>query len=642
MPYPNEHGCRLREPISGAPTRRVNGERESDGKKFDVIYQKSDGSWEEQAYRYPVKSWKASEARKHCQDHDGIKFEPAAGEEDGKACVACGELTGSQRRLTSNLADWASRPWAIHRARLEAMSRAVEALDFAKSRIQEDEKKPAEEVDPGYTVAAGVAIVEIVGDIWKEVPWLYQASQCAATSTLEIRGALDRAMSDPEVKSILLRIDSPGGIIDGVQELADTIYELRTKGRKEIHAYIEDLGASAAYWIASQASRVSANMTAQVGSIGVYSVILDDSKASERAGIKYHVIRSGKYKGTGAGAEISEEELLPLQEVVNDLAGMFASDVARGRGLNEAAIADLATGRTWTAPKARSLGLIDGIESLEAAINAASGSGSSSEDADVFNCECLDCGYVVESEEHCNAIRCPKCGGPMRRAERPGPGNAAAGDMTHDLSGSTVGLAFDHDHNAAWRIHGAGATLKAPESSAGNGSVGFETSEKEGRGMSEEVKKTETPKLTAEEISASYPGAVESWRAEGREEGKAEGRKEALENLKALSEALADRPAAAISAALEGKSPIEAKAELADELAAENAELKKKAGVIEGTGGGEPVSASEASEGGPGEGFVEKAKAIAKEKGIKLSEAMSGLAKDEPELFKGYKAGLRK
>jgi len=639
MPYPNEHSCRLREPIDGAPTRRVNGEREHDGKKYDVIYQKTGGSWEEQAYRYPSKDWTVGEAREHCKEHKGIRFEPAEGEgDDGKACVACGELAGRQRRLSSNVADWTSRPWAIHRARLDAMSRRLEAINLAEPRVQDSEIKVETEEDPGYAIADGVAIVEIVGDIWKEVPWLYSWSGCAATSTLEVRGAIERAEEDPEAEAILLRIDSPGGIIDGVQELADAIFEAKLRGKKPVHAYIEDLGASAAYWIASQASRISANMTAQVGSIGVYSVILDDSKKSEREGLRFHVIRSGKYKGTGAGAEISDEELVPYQEVVDDLAGMFASDVARGRGISEQSARDVATGRTWTAPKARSLGLIDAIESLETAIAAARGKEDASTAQAAYACECLECGHVMESDKHCREISCPKCGGAMRRKERPGPGNTAA-DMSHDLAGTTVGVALeDHSHRfSPEAFSGSGI-----EWSAGTGPVGFEFSETEGNAMAEGEKTGDKPVLTADEILASYPEAVESWRAEGREEGKAEGKKEAADNLRALSEALPGRPEAVLKAALEGLGPIEAKARLADELAAENAELKKKAAAV-GADGGEPVSASDAPATSPGsDDFISRSKALAKEKTISLSEAMSSLAKEDPELFKAYKAGLRK
>lgn len=84
-PYPNEHACRLLEPVKGAKTRRRNGEGDSDGKKYDVIYQQQKGGkWKRQAFRYPKDTWTAAAAEKHCQAHNGILFEPASTAE-GKA-----------------------------------------------------------------------------------------------------------------------------------------------------------------------------------------------------------------------------------------------------------------------------------------------------------------------------------------------------------------------------------------------------------------------------------------------------------------------------------------------------------------------------------------------------------------------------
>ena len=77
MPYDTEHACRLSEPVKGAPTKRVNGDRSHNGKKYDVIYQKKGKSWSEQAFRYPVKSWTPAAAKNHCTSHKGIRFEPA-------------------------------------------------------------------------------------------------------------------------------------------------------------------------------------------------------------------------------------------------------------------------------------------------------------------------------------------------------------------------------------------------------------------------------------------------------------------------------------------------------------------------------------------------------------------------------------
>jgi len=78
-PYPNEHSCRLNDPGKYNKFRRVDGERDHEGKKYDVIYgrKKSDNKWEDQAFRYPKKTWPVKSAKAHCKKHKGIKFEPA-------------------------------------------------------------------------------------------------------------------------------------------------------------------------------------------------------------------------------------------------------------------------------------------------------------------------------------------------------------------------------------------------------------------------------------------------------------------------------------------------------------------------------------------------------------------------------------
>jgi len=85
-PYEGEHACRLRDPgdFKEDSFRRVNDDRESDDKPIDVIYGKLEGedNMTEQAYRYPDDEWGADAAENHCEDHDGIEFEPSTGEEE--------------------------------------------------------------------------------------------------------------------------------------------------------------------------------------------------------------------------------------------------------------------------------------------------------------------------------------------------------------------------------------------------------------------------------------------------------------------------------------------------------------------------------------------------------------------------------
>ena len=269
-----------------------------------------------------------------------------------------------------------SRMWAMERTALENFMRQLDELQMSLDDAPEaargavDKRKRPK---PNYEVDEdGTATILIQGLILKSVPAFLGWFGIAATSTKQIERALEEALADGSVRAIDFLVDSPGGTVDGVQELADAIFEAR--GQKPMLTRIEDLCASAAYWIASQADVMLANRTAAVGSIGVYAVLDDWSGAYEKVGIKTHVIRSGKYKGTGvSGAPITDEELAPIQEEIDDIANEFIDAVARGRGVPREAVADFATGQVWIGRKAVGLGLIDGVA-------GATGSGGTGKD----------------------------------------------------------------------------------------------------------------------------------------------------------------------------------------------------------------------------------------------------------------------
>ncbi len=269
--------------------------------------------------------------------------------------------------MTRSAADICARPWAIHYEHLTslmAVAKAHETDIVSAVLVDQNPPETTEEPEP-YQVIEGVALIEITGVIWEGAPG-WATYMGLATDPLDVRAALLQALQDPAVRSIYVYVDSPGGYTDGVDELADAIYEARAE--KPIHAHIANLGASAAYEIASQAGTITANRSASVGSIGVYLVLDDWSKMYEDAGVRTIVIRSGKYKGTGVvGASIEDDQLVPLQEMVGGLADQFVATVARGRALAEAQVAELATGRTWLAPVAADLKLIDRVATAEEA-----------------------------------------------------------------------------------------------------------------------------------------------------------------------------------------------------------------------------------------------------------------------------------
>jgi signal peptide peptidase SppA len=211
-----------------------------------------------------------------------------------------------------------------------------------------------------YTISNGVALVYIAGFMVKG-----DSKFSETVSTVRIRQAIRAANADPKANAILLVIDSPGGTTAGTAELARDV----ATSRKPIHAHIDDLGASAAYWVASQARRVTANATAMVGSIGTVAVLEDTSKAFAMAGISVHVLSTGEFKGQPAdGAPIGQNVIGHYQKLVNDLNEHFVSAVSRGRVMSRSDLKPALDGRVFTAESARKLGLIDAVQSLEEAL----------------------------------------------------------------------------------------------------------------------------------------------------------------------------------------------------------------------------------------------------------------------------------
>lgn len=214
-----------------------------------------------------------------------------------------------------------------------------------------------DDTPPKYSiVGSGVAVIPIVGMMMKG------RSKFGGTSTVDTRRLLREAAADDTVRSILLRIDSPGGTTSGTEELASDIFSLRKK--KPIIAQIEDSGMSAAYWVASQATKVFANKTAWVGSIGTFASVTDSSGAAEKEGIKVHVISTGWMKGAGEpGAPVTAEQLTYLQGKVNELNQFFLDGIKGARDAVDVKSVD--TGEWWIAKEAKNLKLIDGIQSIE-------------------------------------------------------------------------------------------------------------------------------------------------------------------------------------------------------------------------------------------------------------------------------------
>jgi signal peptide peptidase SppA len=258
--------------------------------------------------------------------------------------------------MTSDiLAQWSAEPWAMEPTRLRALFAALAhrapALEVL-SKIEID-RAPAR-----LDVRDGVAHVPVHGVLLTRVPAWMKFFGIDATAYGDIARLVTEAAASATVTSIQLDVDSPGGTVAGVLTAARAIQAAREA--KPITAQVTTLAASAAYWLASQAQEIAADINDEIGSIGVYTVYYDFSKMVENDGVKVHVIASGEHKGMGVdGAPITESQIAAMREVIEGIAENFVAAVATGRGLDLESARALATGRLWEAKAALPLQLID-------------------------------------------------------------------------------------------------------------------------------------------------------------------------------------------------------------------------------------------------------------------------------------------
>lgn len=259
-----------------------------------------------------------------------------------------------------HLSQWLGT-WCIQEREFHALVAQVRQLDL-HVHLEQHAGPPETKAASGkgfQVVSGGVAVVPLAGVLQKHV-----ASLADGTSTVRARQKIRAAAHDEDVSAILLHVDSPGGTVSGTQDLAADV--AAAAKNKPLFAYIEDLGASAAYWVASQANKVYSNDSGLVGSIGTYGVVYDFSEQAEQIGVKVHVLRAGAFKGAGApGTEITDEQLAEWQRIIDALNEKFLAGVAAGRNLPRERVNTLADGRVHVGQAAEALGLTDGVRSID-------------------------------------------------------------------------------------------------------------------------------------------------------------------------------------------------------------------------------------------------------------------------------------
>lgn len=259
-------------------------------------------------------------------------------------------------------------PWAITEAKLEEILGFLEAHRAGERLSEEEARERFGASRPGATRTLGqIAVIPIYGTIVPRANIVTAYS--GGTSVQQLAANFDAAVQNDDVAAIVLDVDSPGGSVSGIEEMAQRIR--RARGTKPIHAVSNFQMASAAYYLGSQADEVVVSPSAEAGSIGVFMIHTDVSAAAEKAGIKHTVIKAGRYKAEGHPYEpLGEEAEAALQAEVEEYYDLFVAAVAKGRGVKESAVRNgFGEGRCLSAKRAVKEGLADRVATLEEVID---------------------------------------------------------------------------------------------------------------------------------------------------------------------------------------------------------------------------------------------------------------------------------
>ena len=176
---------------------------------------------------------------------------------------------------------------------------------------------------------------------------------------------------NPQVRAVVIRINSPGGVVGPSQELHDALRRLR-QGGKPVVASLGAVAASGGYYVAVAADRIYANPGTLTGSIGVIMQMANFEQLMKKVGVDYVVVKAGHFKDVGnPGRPMTPEERRVLQALLDDVHAQFIGAVAEGRKLDRAQVTQFADGRIFSGAQAKALQMIDEIGGLEDAVNGA-------------------------------------------------------------------------------------------------------------------------------------------------------------------------------------------------------------------------------------------------------------------------------
>jgi protease-4 len=217
--------------------------------------------------------------------------------------------------------------------------------------------------DDGLPGGSKVAVVEVVGVIGVATDRSHEPETIVRT--------LGEYRDDPAVRAVVLRIDSPGGVVAPTQEIVAAVRRLR-EAKKPVVASLGSVAASGGYYVAVSADRIFASPGTLTGSIGVVMQLANVEGLLKKVGVEYVVVKAGAYKDVGNFARaMTPEERRILQNLLDDVYEQFIAAVAEGRGLEPKAVRAFAEGRIYSGRQAHGLKMVDDLGGLEDAIEAA-------------------------------------------------------------------------------------------------------------------------------------------------------------------------------------------------------------------------------------------------------------------------------
>jgi protease-4 len=215
----------------------------------------------------------------------------------------------------------------------------------------------------GFAYDANVAVIPIKGVITVEESSDLFGNSNVASSDAIIR-SIKKAQDNPNIKALILEINSPGGSPVASDEIGRAIKE----SNLTTVAVIREIGTSGAYWIASASDHIIANRMSITGSIGVIGSYLEFSDLLTRFNVTYRRFVSGKYKDIGSPfREITEEETTMYQAIIDKMLEFFIEEVALNRNMSIRRTRELATGLVYLGSEAKEVGLVDELGSMQEA-----------------------------------------------------------------------------------------------------------------------------------------------------------------------------------------------------------------------------------------------------------------------------------